>query len=136
MAHYTRMSFYRRHPPHLDEPGKPVFLTGPSHDSLRPNRAFPSGPVTSGQAFALMDRRLDETLVMPNRLRVLVTLAVSLPTLTKSLKDINAKLANLMLGPTGKSLWQKEGYDHLARYEQEFEKIRNYNGVRPGVRPA
>ena len=31
-----------------------------------------------------------------------------------------------MLALTGKRFWQEESYDHLARHEREFEKIRNY----------
>ena len=37
-----------------------MFLTWRLHDSLPPNRAFPADAVTTGQAFAVMDRLLDE----------------------------------------------------------------------------
>ncbi len=54
------MTFYRRRLPHIYETDKPVFLTWRLHDSLPPNRAFPADAVTTGQAFAVMDRLLDE----------------------------------------------------------------------------
>ncbi len=74
--------------------------------------------------------------VMPNHVHLLVTPAVALPKLTKSLKGITAKRANSMLGSTGRAFWQEESYDHLVRDEREFEKIRAYieeNPVRAGL---
>jgi putative transposase len=63
------MPFYRRHLPHIDEPGQPVFLTWRLHGSLPPNRAFPDSTANSGKAFAAMDRLLDETRSGPFYLR-------------------------------------------------------------------
>ena len=54
------MMSYQRRLPHLYELGHPVFLTWRLHDSLPPHRAFPAGALNSGQAFAAMDRLLDE----------------------------------------------------------------------------
>jgi putative transposase len=54
------MTFYRRRLPHFYEIDQPVFLTWRLHDSLPPNRAFPANKPNSGQAFAAMDRLLDE----------------------------------------------------------------------------
>lgn len=74
--------------------------------------------------------------VMPNDVHLLITPAVSLPKLTRSLKGITAKRANLLLGLTGHSFWQEESYDHWVRGEREFAKIRNYveeNPVRAGL---
>jgi putative transposase len=74
--------------------------------------------------------------VMPNHVHLLVTPAVRLPKLTKSLKGITAKRANAMLGLTGTPFWQEESYDHLARNRREFDNIRNYierNPVRAGL---
>jgi len=73
---------------------------------------------------------------MPNHLHLLVTPAVALPKLTKSLKGITAKRANKMLGMTGHPFWQEESYDHTVRHEREFERIRRYieeNPVRAGL---
>ncbi len=74
--------------------------------------------------------------VMPNHVHLLVTPAVALPKLAKSLKSITAKRANEMLLLTGRPFWQAESYDHLVRHEAEFEKIRKYiemNPVRAGL---
>jgi len=73
--------------------------------------------------------------VMPNHVHLLVTPVVALPKLTKSLKSITAKRANVMLGCTGSPFWQEESYDHLVRHDREFDKIRDYiegNPVRAG----
>ena len=165
------MTLYRRRLPHDYETDQSVFLTWRLHDSLPPHRPFPTDTLNSGQAFAAMDRLLDEAcdgplylrqpaiadmiveaiqfnanilghyrlhtfVVMPNHVHLLATPTVALPKLTKSLKGITAKRANTMLALTGKRFWQEESYDHLARHEREFEKIRNYieeDPVRAGL---
>ena len=165
------MPFHRRRLPHLHEINQPVFLTWHLHDSLPPSRTFPSATLTSGQAFAAMDRLLDEArtganhlrqpaiarmvieafhynaevlghyvlhafVVMPNHVHLLVTPAIPLPKLTKSLKGITARRANVVLGLTGNPFWQDESYDHLVRNRKEFEQIRIYiaqNPVRAGL---
>lgn len=48
---------------------------------------------------------------------LLVTAAVPLPKLTKSLPGITAKRANAMLALTGRLFWQEESYDHVVRRE-------------------
>jgi REP element-mobilizing transposase RayT len=54
------MTFHWRRLPHVHETDRPVFLTWRLHDSLPTHRVFPAGALTSGQAFAAMDRLLDE----------------------------------------------------------------------------
>jgi hypothetical protein len=54
------VTFYRRHLPHLFHIGQPVFVTWRLNGSLPPSRSFPPSTITSGQAFAAMDRLLDE----------------------------------------------------------------------------
>jgi REP element-mobilizing transposase RayT len=74
--------------------------------------------------------------VMPNHVHLLVTAAVAVPKLTKSLKGITAKRANAMLALTGRPFWQDESYDHVVRQDREFERIRSYieeNPVRAGL---
>jgi REP element-mobilizing transposase RayT len=74
--------------------------------------------------------------VMPNHVHILVTPSIALRLVTKSLKGITAKRANVMLGLTGKSFWQEESYDHIARDQREFDTIRGYieeNPVRAGL---
>jgi putative transposase len=165
------VTFYRRRLPHIYETEQPVFLTWRLHDSLPCHQAFPRAALNSGEAFAAMDRLLDETrsgkfylrqpdiadmiveaiefnadilghyvlhafAVMPNHVHMLATPSVALPKLTKSLKGITAKRANVMLSLTGRAFWQAESYDHLVRHEREFESIRRYieeNPVRAGL---
>jgi putative transposase len=74
--------------------------------------------------------------VMPNHVHLLLTPDIALSKLTKSLKGITAKRANLILSLTGSSFWQEESYDHLVRSDREFEQIRRYienNPVRAGL---
>ena len=59
--HYLYVTFYRRYLPHLYVADQPIFLTWCLHNSLPPNRAFPKPSLPSGQAFAALDRLLDET---------------------------------------------------------------------------
>jgi putative DNA methylase len=53
--------FYRRRLLHLYRADQPVFLTWRLYGSLPPNRSFPAAGVTSGKAFAVLDRLLDES---------------------------------------------------------------------------
>jgi len=62
------VAFYRRHLPHWYEIGQPVFLTWRLYGSLPSHRTFPAS-ITSGQAFATMDRLLDEARSGPFYLR-------------------------------------------------------------------
>jgi REP-associated tyrosine transposase len=54
------MTPYRRRLPHIYEINQPIFLTWRLYDSLPSNRTFPLAALNSGQAFAAMDRLLDE----------------------------------------------------------------------------
>lgn len=74
--------------------------------------------------------------IMPNHVHLLLSPAMALDKLTKSLKGITAKRANLLLESTGTSFWQEESYDHLVRNDREFNQIRRYiedNPVRAGL---
>jgi putative transposase len=64
------VTFYRRRLPHFAHTGAPIFITWRLHGSLLSNRLFPSATVTSGEAFAVMDRLLDETRTGPAYLRM------------------------------------------------------------------
>jgi len=162
---------HRRRLPHVYVTEHPVFLTWRLEGSLPRHRPFLSDTLCSGQAFAALDRLLDEArtgptylrqpaiadlvveairfnadsighyalhafVVMPNHVHLLVTPAVALPKLTKSLKGITAKRANAMLGSTGRSFWQAESWDRVVRDGREFGRIQNYieqNPVRAGL---
>ena len=61
-------TFYTRRLPHLDSVGQPIFVTFRLHGSLAPGRVFPKA-TTSGQAFLMMDRLLDNPRSGPLHLR-------------------------------------------------------------------
>jgi len=61
--------FDRRRLPHLYRDDQPIFLTWRLYGSLPPNRSFPADGVTSGKAFAVLDRLLDESRTGPFYLR-------------------------------------------------------------------
>ena len=60
---------YRRRLPHIWTTEQPIFLTWRLHGSLPPHRYFPGGSLPSGQAFAALDRLLDEARTGPFYLR-------------------------------------------------------------------
>ena len=85
---------------------------------------------------ALRQYELHSFVVMPNHVHLLITPAIAIRLITKSLKGITAKRANLILGRFGQSFWQSESYDHLVRNDREFERICRYieqNPVRAGL---
>lgn len=60
----------RRRLPHVYAIGRPLFITFCLHNSLPPGRAYPAGDLTSGAAFANMDRLLDQAREGPTHLRI------------------------------------------------------------------
>ena len=54
------MREYSRRLPHWDVLGQPVFVTFRLHGSLPSNRVFPPARMRAGDAFAAMDRLLDQ----------------------------------------------------------------------------
>jgi putative transposase len=54
------MTFCQRRLPHFYAADQPVFLTWRLYDTLPSHRDFPKNALNSGQAFAAMDRLLDE----------------------------------------------------------------------------
>jgi putative transposase len=58
---YIAVEFYRRRLPHISTHEHSVFLTWRLYDSLPIHRVFPADAMSSGEAFAAMDRLLDET---------------------------------------------------------------------------
>jgi len=64
------MQLYYRHLPHHYAIGEPLFVTFRLYGSLPIGRVFPAGHLTSGRAFACMDRLLDEQRAGPAYLRM------------------------------------------------------------------
>jgi len=62
------MAPHRRRLPHVYPTGRALFLTWNLHGSI-PASLMPPGPLSSGQAFAWLDRRLDSPRHGPTYLR-------------------------------------------------------------------
>jgi putative transposase len=68
-AHYYRVAFYERRLPHWHPTGRDLFITWRLYGTLPPNRFVPPEGLTSGQAFASIDRYLDRAAYGPSCLR-------------------------------------------------------------------
>ena len=85
------------------------------------------------------DRRLcalHAYVVMPNHVHLLITPSKPLREVTKWIKGVSAREANRLLARTGERFWQDESFDHWARNQAQFEKIRGYiwnNPVKAGL---
>ncbi len=72
--------------------------------------------------------QLDDWVVMPNHVHSILWPRpnFTLSEILKSRKRHIARQANLILGRTGETFWQRESYDHWIRNEAEQERIRRY----------
>jgi REP element-mobilizing transposase RayT len=68
-SHYNHVSMYRRPLRRLGVPGSPVFVTWRLFGSLPQERVFSREHVSSGEAFAALDRLLDTARTGPVYLR-------------------------------------------------------------------
>ena len=74
--------------------------------------------------------------VMANHVHVLVTPHVMATQLVGAVEGFTAHEANRILGRRGRHFWQDESYDHVARSDAEFDRIRAYiesNPVTAGI---
>ena len=147
------MALYRRRLPHDYETESPVFITWRLKDTLPTHRHFASA-TTSGKAFDIMDRLLDETTrgtfyLRQPEIAAMVVEAIhynanilsnytihAYVVMPNPLKSITAKRANEFLRLTGRSFWQEESYDRRVRHRTEFARIQSYienNPVRAGL---
>ncbi len=76
---------------------------------------------------------LDDWVVMPNHVHVILWPMpdFTLSDILKSRKRHTARQANLILGRTGESFWQRESYDHWIRNDEEKARIRRYIRMNP-----
>jgi REP element-mobilizing transposase RayT len=76
---------------------------------------------------------LDDWVVMPNHVHVILWPMpnFTLSEILKSRKRHTARQANLILGRTGESFWQRESYDHWIRNDDEKARIRRYIRMNP-----
>jgi putative transposase len=80
--------------------------------------------------------QLGAYVVMANHVHALVLPLLAPEKLMQSMKGSTARWANLALGRTGETFWQRESYDHWVRDEAEFQRIVRYieeNPVKAGV---
>src|SRR5207253_3834247 len=74
--------------------------------------------------------------IMSNHVHVLLEPHKRLAEITRAVKNISAREANVLLGRTGLPFWQDESYDHWVRNDGEFARIVRYiewNPVRAGL---
>lgn len=76
---------------------------------------------------------LDDWVVMPNHVHAILWPMpnFTLSEILKSRKRHTARQANLILGRTGKTFWQRESYDHWIRNDNEKARIRRYIRMNP-----
>ncbi len=76
---------------------------------------------------------LDDWVVMPNHVHAILwpTPNFTLSEILKSRKRHIARQANLILGRTGETFWQRESYDHWIRNDEEKARIRRYIRMNP-----
>ena len=83
---------------------------------------------------------LDDFVVMPNHVHLLVAFPAEESQLAQcdSWKHYTAVQINRALGRRGR-FWQEDGFDHLVRSAEQFERFRRYiadNPLRAGLRPG
>jgi putative transposase len=63
---------------------------------------------------------------MANHVHLLITPKVAIERITKGIKGVSSRRANIILGRTGTIFWQQESFDHWIRNESEMERVRGY----------
>ena len=84
----------------------------------------------------MMDRLLDEERAGPTYLRRPEVAKAVIASIRKGASNSSARIADQLLGLTGRPFWQDENYDHLVRNQKQFERFENYtldNPVRAGL---
>ena len=70
--------------------------------------------------------RVHASVVMPNHVHLMIEPRAPMATITKAIKGLTARRANLLLRRSGKYFWQDESFDHWVRDESEFDRVRKY----------
>jgi putative transposase len=74
--------------------------------------------------------------VMANHVHLLITPRRTVALITKELKGVTSRRANLLLGRTGETFWQPESFDRWCRGLSHLHKFRTYihnNPVKAGL---
>jgi len=71
--------------------------------------------------------------VMPNHVHVVVRphAGWTLSDILRSWKGFTSRMANLLLGRTGRQFWQKESFDHLVRDDDDLYRCCHYTTMNP-----
>lgn len=64
--------------------------------------------------------------IMPNHIHVILEPRIALPTIMRWLKGRTGRVANRILGRTGKPFWQDESFDHWVRSREELRQLIGY----------
>ena len=80
--------------------------------------------------------QLHAWVVMPNHVHGIFQPHTALPTIMRWLKGRTSRVANQILGRTGKAFWQDESFDHWIRSAEEHRDLIEYlenNPVQAGI---
>ncbi len=64
--------------------------------------------------------------IMPNHVHVILEPRIALPHIMRWLKGRTSRVANRILGRTGKPFWQDESFDHWVRSQGELQELIGY----------
>jgi putative transposase len=64
--------------------------------------------------------------VLANHVHILLTPTAHIARVTRLVKGVTARKANLLLNLTGQPFWQDESFDHWVRTPTEWRKIHTY----------
>jgi REP element-mobilizing transposase RayT len=74
--------------------------------------------------------------IMPNHVHAIVEPRTAMPAIMRWLKGRSSRVANQILGRTGRSFWQDESFDHWVRSAEELQALIEYvenNPVKAGL---
>jgi putative DNA methylase len=98
-----------------------------------------AGVVANARLYGAARRRfyrLDAWVIMPNHVHVVFQPRASLPEILRWLKGRTGRVANGLLGRTGRPFWQDESLDHWVRTAGELQALIEYvenNPVKAGL---
>ena len=88
-----------------------------------------AGVVSNALRYGEMVRqlyRLHAWVIMPNHIHVILEPRIALQEIMRCLKGRTSRVANRILGRTGKSFWQDESFDHWVRSGEELQQLIGY----------
>jgi len=70
--------------------------------------------------------QLDAWVVMPNHVHAIFRPYAGMPAIMRWLKGRTSRVANRILGRTGRAFWQDESFDHWIRSAEELQYLIEY----------